>query len=380
MKRLLLSFFALVCAANFSYAQWTTGTNINNTNSGNVGIGTTSPSGKLQVNSASDTGPLSIASAFGTQHLVVGTSANGLALSKNETSGGSAYISSVSPTASWDPLGFQAGNYNWFLAGSSTAIMVLNSSGNVGIGTTAPRAQLSVVSGTDNNGAFFPATNALIVGANNALTSLSSNLAVSSNTAQGTDVGASIGLGGLWLGPGDTRDLEFATIKGAKENSTAGNGSGYLAFGTYGVGGMTEKMRITSGGNMGIGTTDPQGYMLAVNGSAIATSMKVKAYGSWPDYVFKPSYQLPSLTDVKTYIAQNHHLPDMPSEADVAKDDINLGEMDKLLTKKVEELTLYLIEKDAENKDLKQTLKIQQQEFNELKKQVELLTQALNKK
>jgi hypothetical protein len=86
--------------------------------------------------------------------------------------------------------------------------------------------------------------------------------------------------------------------------------------------------------------------MFAVNGSAIATSMTVKLYANWPDYVFKPDYQLPSLQQVETYIEQNQHLPDMPSAAQIEKEGINLGEMNKLLTKKVEELTLYLIEKD----------------------------------
>jgi hypothetical protein len=92
------------------------------------------------------------------------------------------------------------------------------------------------------------------------------------------------------------------------------------------------------------GTTDPHGYKLAVNGSAIATSMTVKLYADWPDYVFKQGYKLPSLTEVKNYIGKYHHLPDMPSEQEVIKDGIDLREMNKLLTKKVEELTLYLIE------------------------------------
>ncbi|QEC79314.1 hypothetical protein [Mucilaginibacter ginsenosidivorax] len=104
-------------------------------------------------------------------------------------------------------------------------------------------------------------------------------------------------------------------------------------------------------GTVGINTTDTKGYKFAVNGSAIATSMTVKLYANWPDYVFKKDYQLPSLADVKTYINQNQHLPDMPSEEQVAKNGINLGEMNRLLLKKVEELTLYLIEKDKKEQE-----------------------------
>jgi len=120
----------------------------------------------------------------------------------------------------------------------------------------------------------------------------------------------------------------------------------------------------TALGNVGIGTVNPQNK-LDVNGTIHSKQVNVDLNG-WPDYVFKKDYQLPSLQEVKTYIDQNHHLPEMPSEQQVAKDGLNLGEMNKLLTKKVEELTLYLIEKD--NKDKEQTAQI-----NQLKAQVELL-------
>ena len=107
-------------------------------------------------------------------------------------------------------------------------------------------------------------------------------------------------------------------------------------------------------GLVGIGTNDTKGYKLGVNGSVIATSVTVKASGTWPDYVFKKDYRLPPLGEVKTYIDQNQHLPEVPSEAQVIKDGLNLGEMNKLLLKKVEELTLYMIEKDREIKEVRE--------------------------
>ena len=103
-------------------------------------------------------------------------------------------------------------------------------------------------------------------------------------------------------------------------------------------------------GNIGINTIPYTQYKFAVNGAAIATSFTVKANSNWPDYVFNADYQLPPLNAVKTYIGQNHHLPEIPSAAEVTKNGINLGKMDELLMKKVEELTLYLIEKDKEEK------------------------------
>jgi hypothetical protein len=104
-------------------------------------------------------------------------------------------------------------------------------------------------------------------------------------------------------------------------------------------------------GNVGIGTTTPDAP-LAVAGTIHSKEVKVDLVG-WPDYVFKPAYNLPSLIAVKSYIDKNHRLPDMPSEQEVARNGINLGEIVKLQTKKIEELTLYLIEqqKQAEQQD-----------------------------
>ena len=117
--------------------------------------------------------------------------------------------------------------------------------------------------------------------------------------------------------------------------------------------GETRGNVLIPNGSVGIGTSNTYTYKLAVNGSAIATSMTVKLLSDWPDYVFNKNYQLSSLDAVKTYIDQNHHLPDMPSAGEVEKNGLNLGEINKQLTKKVEELTLYLIELKKEVEQLK---------------------------
>jgi hypothetical protein len=134
----------------------------------------------------------------------------------------------------------------------------------------------------------------------------------------------------------------------------------------------SEAMRITSDGNLAINTTDPKGYKLAVNGNAIATSMTVKNYDNWPDYVFKSEYKLPALSEVKNYIDQNQHLPDMPSEQEVKDHGINLGDIVNLQTKKIEELTLYLIQKDKQ-------LKNQQSENQRQNQRIAKLEEALSK-
>jgi hypothetical protein len=50
------------------------------------------------------------------------------------------------------------------------------------------------------------------------------------------------------------------------------------------------------------------------------------------------------LKETEQFIKQNNHLPEIPSAAEVEKDGVNLGEMNAKLLKKIEEITLYLIE------------------------------------
>ncbi|ATP58047.1 hypothetical protein CPT03_17020 [Pedobacter ginsengisoli] len=107
-------------------------------------------------------------------------------------------------------------------------------------------------------------------------------------------------------------------------------------------------------GNVSIGTTNPQGYKLAVAGNMIAESVKVKLQGAWPDYVFHDQYNLPSLNQVENFIKLNKHLPEIPSEAEIQKNGQDIGEMNSKLLKKVEELTLYVINQQKEIEVLKQ--------------------------
>lgn len=95
---------------------------------------------------------------------------------------------------------------------------------------------------------------------------------------------------------------------------------------------------------------------LVVDGNVRAKEIKVEVGGTWPDYVFKPEYQLTSLTETEKFIKENGHLPEIPKASEVEANGLSLGEMNKLMMKKIEELTLHLIEKDKEMKEYKQLL------------------------
>lgn len=131
--------------------------------------------------------------------------------------------------------------------------------------------------------------------------------------------------------------------------------------------------------NVGIGTTDTKGYKLAVNGAGIFTKVKVKEFGTWPDFVFEPAYQLPTLQEVEQYVNTNKHLPDMPSAATIAQEGLDLGEMNRKLLQKVEELTLYLIEGNKKNEALERKLIANEKKNNVLENRLEALEKQQEK-
>jgi hypothetical protein len=109
-------------------------------------------------------------------------------------------------------------------------------------------------------------------------------------------------------------------------------------------------------GNVGIGTTSVGTAKLAVNGKIEATEVVVQT--TVPDYVFEDDYKLMPLSKVEQNIKQNKHLPDIPSAKEVEKTGLNLGEMSSKLLKKIEELTLYVIELKKENESLKKRVSV----------------------
>ncbi|QNR87005.1 hypothetical protein H9N25_11785 [Pedobacter riviphilus] len=109
---------------------------------------------------------------------------------------------------------------------------------------------------------------------------------------------------------------------------------------------LATKTDGTALGYVGIGITTPT-ERLTVNGKIKANEIRVDGQGA-PDYVFEDSYKIATLEALESYIKKNKHLPEVPSAKEFERDGIAVGEMNKLLLKKIEELTLHLIEKDKQ--------------------------------
>lgn len=149
------------------------------------------------------------------------------------------------------------------------------------------------------------------------------------------------------------------------------NWGGYFSWMTGSATGDVEVMRIdATSGNVGIGISNPQAK-LAVNGDIFSKKIKVTQSG-WADYVFESDYQLPTLLQVEAYIKQYKHLPEVPSAKEVEKNGLDLGDNQAILLKKIEELTLYII-------DLKKETEKMKAEYESRLKKLELENEQLKK-
>ncbi|MCL1942162.1 MAG: hypothetical protein FWF54_01235 [Candidatus Azobacteroides sp.] len=220
----------------------------------------------------------------------------------------------------------------YFQTNGTSRMTILNSNGNVGIGTTTPASKLEV------NG----------------------DVQVGSDKPEVEGYGDKL----LFLGKNyNTDPLWIARYNVNADNSelriNIGDDCGVDRFviGTtfYQDDSWRESFSIQANGNVGIGTSAPTNK-LEVNGTIRAKEVKIEL-NNWADHVFEPAYRLPSLKEVENHIQEHGHLPGIPTQAEVEADGIDLGSMNVKLLQKIEELTLYMIEQNRKIENLETELK-----------------------
>lgn len=423
MNKVLATLLLMLPMCHLVFSQWnTSGANINNTNSGNVGIGTATatPLSKLQVvgegtfgnngygmirigiddgtnqwiKSVSGDRTLRFNSGNATydmkpdgnfdwssngltrMHLGSGTlgstATNNTVLTKLATSGGSGGNLFVNTT--W--LYRDAAGSNWITARLHDGISIDNSYLTPGEDTRtwwerSPYQDVQAF-GTGNLSYLVMKSGKIGLGTNNpterlqvgdVATSTQNNIAVWSNAGAG----------------GEHSKLSFKmTVGGGESNSTIAEiashafVSGALNRLDFRVGGWNNsnnvgdsKLVILSDGNVGIGTTEPDAK-LAVKGHIHTQEVRVDLTGAMvPDYVFEENYNLLTIPELEMYITENKHLPEVPSAKQMEENGLFLKQMNLALLKKVEELTLYLIE--------------QKKEIDKIKGEIDLLRNIVNK-
>ncbi|WP_348621522.1 hypothetical protein [Pedobacter lusitanus] len=337
MKKALLTLAIIGTAYASSYAQ----TNIFESGS-NVGIGTHNPTGKLEI-----VGPYNGEQLVISRDVLAGAEGPGIIFKNIINNGTLQKISGIESQLMSGGVGAVSGSLNLYTVNNSNKINALSITpgGNVGVGTTTPSGALEI-SGQSNG----------------------DQLIISRNVLAGGE------------GPGITfkNIINNSTIEkiGGIESQLKSGGvgavSGSLNLFTLNNSVKVDAISVAPNGDVGIGTADTRGYKLAINGNIRSKEIMVET-SNWPDYVFESDYPLISLTELKNYIDHNKHLPDLPSAQEVTKNGINLGEIVKVQTKKIEELTLHLIEKDKQFDSLRRDNQSQQAQINELKDQLSKL-------
>lgn len=235
-----------------------------------------------------------------------------------------------------------SGNNLYLNTFDTTRVTILNKNGNVGIGVDDPQEKLHVNGAIRGNGSY---------GA----------LQIKTST------------GNMEFGPMDSGYARFKTNMSTYHfDRRLLLKTGELASETkltFFTNNSTHCMTMLTNGNVGIGTTNPS-YNLDVNGNIrakkiyvtntlLANEIIVKTMGA--DFVFAEDYQLRPLSEVKAFIEENKHLPEIKSAQEMQENGVSVNELQTQLLQKIEELTLYLIQQE-------QTILEMRQELEQLKK------------
>jgi len=339
---------------------------------GTVGIGTSTPQQKLHI------------------------MADGATFAKIQSSSAStAGIITTNSTQEW-ALGTNSASYFGIADNTNSKMMMMiqPNTGYMGIGTTTPTEKLTVAGNASLSGnitiggtktiSYIPATDSteefLNFGLDN---NINANIHPIKNQCGFPHVpsssyfSSSINLVGRanWTTSGNLNVLSMGYdgangfIDLAGENSTGGApsllidyycGKDVIVGGQYSGQGKLiathSTYLATNDGSVGIGTTNTGSFKLAVEGKVGAREFVATLTNPFPDYVFAKEYKLMSLLELESYVNTNKHLPDIPTAAEVNKNGINLAEMNTTLVKKVEELTLYVIDQNKKIEEMQKEI------------------------
>ena len=315
MKLLILSGFLLLSFISVQAQKWSGSTpgDIYYT-SGNVGIGTPNPNARLHLFNTSSDGMMIQSDGWPQIDMISNSNDFRSKITINTTTG---------------DLQFRVGQGATGTDGSSDSKLLISQTGNVGIGTDAPKYPLTVkgIINSEANGDYYGAW-----------------FGGESRTNK-----PSVNVGAWWNNKGsiywDSNKMFFRTQVSSTESY--------------------EANLVLNRGSVGIGTANPDAK-LAVKGDIHAEEVKVDLNVPGPDYVFDEDYDLPSLEELQNYIRENRHLPEVPSAKEMEANGIDLGEMNLLLLKKVEELTLHLIEHQKIMNDQYEKIETLESVLNEL--------------
>ncbi|WP_316824695.1 hypothetical protein [Pedobacter miscanthi] len=303
-----------------------------NPQEGNVGIGTTFPATKFEVMQPTSGWTMNSRVNAPTAGEINGLKFYSGYIGEDKWAG----ISSISESLHSNKTGLA-------LYSGMTERVRISGDGNIGIGTNIPSSLLHL-SGTSasidgGNGYQFGGTG-LIIQANTGGRTFDKGAQIEFAIPAGADGNNAWGQARIITvaGNNNNNDATGKMILGTRRMFSK-NGDGQQWF--YG-----DDIVIDGSGNIGINTLNPT-EKLMVNGKIKANEIRVNGAGA-PDYVFEDGYKVATLKALEGYIKRNRHLPEVPSAKEFERDGIALGDMNKLLLKKIEELTLHLIEKDKQ--------------------------------
>lgn len=344
MKKVILltSYFSI--SFSFLFSQVNT---FPTTSPGNVGIGTTAPAGALEIQRDPSVAGNEI---YFTGQSGANQNSNSLRLNfvgYAQTAGFGIQAINASGYGTKD-LVFYAHDLNKHADYTSyDEVVRFMYNGNVGIGTSTPGSKLDIIN----------------TGGGISFTNTTTTEAIGFNREAATGALFNSGRVAYQL----TIDNTSFRIEGY--NGAASNPLTILKGGNIGIGTSTPNAKLDVNGSIYakdkiyIGVSDANTAtnmgtnLLAVNGSALFNKVTVKV-PLWPDYVFSPTYKLTPLDSLEQFIQLNKHLPEVPTADDVKKNGIDLGDNQALLLKKIEELTLIVIEQNKRIEKLENKLKL----------------------